>query len=298
MLTGISGADIVVPTSEFLRRAIKNGIFMPLDRASIPNWGKLDPEQMAKAAAYDPGNAHAAIYLWGTTGLGYNVDAIRARLGPDAPVDSWSLIFDPRFAAKLADCGITMVDSPVEVLPAVLTYLGLDPTASDAEALAKAEETLAAIRPFVRDFNSARYIDDLASGEVCLSFGWSGDVFIAAERADEAGKGVKIGYAIPKEGAQQWFDMMAIPADAPNPDAAHRFIDFVLRPEVMAEITNHVYFPNAVPAAEPFIDEAIRENEEIYPPDDVLKALFPAALYDAATQRSMSRLWTRMRAGQ
>jgi len=298
MLTGVSGADIVVPSSDFLRRAIKNGIFMPLDRTRIPNWDNLDPEQMAKAAAYDPGNAHAAIYLWGTTGLGYNVDMVRARLGPDAPVDSWSLIFDPRYAENLADCGITLVDSPVEVLPAVLTYLGLDPASPDAEGLARAEETLAAIRPFVKEFSTAGYIDDLASGEACLSLGWSGDVFIAAERAEAAGKGVKVGYAIPKEGAQQWFDMMAIPVEAPNPEAAHAFIDFVLRPEIIGAITNYVYFPNAVPAARPFIDEAIRENEEIYPPDNVLDALFPSALYDAATQRGMQRLWTRVRAGQ
>ncbi|HRW15235.1 polyamine ABC transporter substrate-binding protein [Amaricoccus sp.] len=298
LLTGVSGADIVVPSSDFLRRAIKNDVFMPLDRDRIPNWRNLDPGQMAKAAAYDPGNAHAAIYLWGTTGLGYNVDEVRRRLGPDAPVDSWSLIFNPHYAAKLADCGITMLDSPVEVLPAVLKYLGLDPATPDPDALARAEEALDAIKPFVRDFNSARYIDDLASGSVCLSFGWSGDVFMAAERAEAAGNGVQIGYAIPKEGAQQWFDMMAIPAEAPNPEAAHAFIDFVLRPEIMAGITNYVYFPNAVTASQPYVDEAIRENAEIYPPGEVLDALFPAALYDAATQRSLARLWTRMRTGQ
>ncbi len=298
LLAGSSGYDLVVPTSDFLRRQINGGIYMPLDRSKIPNWDNLDPAMMERAAAYDEGNEHAVIYMWGTNGIGYNVDMVRERLGEDAPTDSWDLILDPANAEKLADCGITILDSATEVLPAVLNYLGFDPGSSDPDELEQAAAAIEAIRPHVRYFHSSQYISDLANGEVCVSIGFSGDVFIAADRAAEAGQGVEIAYIIPKEGTLQWFDMMAIPADAPNPDEAHAFINFVLQPEIMADITNYVYYPNAVPASKEFIDPEITESEQIYPPQNVLDNLFPSQLRDARTDRTMTRLWTRIRTGQ
>lgn len=297
LMKDMAGFDVVVPTSDYLGRTLRTGRFMPLDRALIPNWDQLDPAQMAAAEAFDPGNRHAAIYLWGTTGIGYNPAMVREHLGADAPLDSWALLLDPENAAKLADCGITMLDSGVEVLPPVMNYLGYPPGTDDPEALAAAAAAIAAIKPHVRNFYTTEYIDDLASGEVCVSMGWSGDVFIAQDRADESGLGVEIVYSIPKEGTVLWFDMLAIPADAPNPEAAHAFINFVLQPEIMAGITNHVYYPNAVPASLPFVSPEIRDDPEIYPPPDVRANLFPSGPYGVRTQRMMTRLWDELRAG-
>jgi putrescine transport system substrate-binding protein len=298
LLAGSSGYDIVVPTSDFLRRQIKGGVYMPLDKEKIPNLANLDPEQMKRASAYDEGNAHAIIYMWGTTGLGYNVDMVRERLGEDAPVDSWDLILDPENAEKLADCGITLLDSGTEVLPPLLKYLGYDPGTTDKDELSEAAALIEAIRPSIRYFHSSQYISDLANGEVCVSLGWSGDVFIAADRAAEAERGVNIEYSIPKEGTLQWFDMMAVPVDAPNPDAAQKFIDFILQPEIIADITNFVYYPNAVPASLEFVEPEIRDKPAIYPPARVQANLFPSALRDARTERAMTRLWTQVRTGR
>ncbi|MGF6860093.1 putrescine transport system substrate-binding protein [Rhodobacteraceae bacterium MBR-64] len=298
LLAGSSGYDLVVPTSNFLQRQVKAGIYMPLEKAKIPNLANLDPGLMKSAAAYDAGNAHSAIYLWGTTGIGYNIDKVAERLGDAAPTDSWSLVLDPANAAKLADCGISILDSAVEVMPGVLAWLGLPPDSTDPDDIEKAMAALTAIRPYVRYFHSSQYITDLANGEVCLSIGWSGDVFIAMDRAAEAGNGVNIGYTIPSEGTLQWFDMMAIPADAPHPDAAHAFINFVLQPEIIADITNYVFYPNAVPASKEMIDPEITGDPAIYPPQEVLDKLFPATVYDARTDRMINRLWTQVRTGQ
>jgi putrescine transport system substrate-binding protein len=298
LLAGSSGYDIVVPTSDYLRRQIAGGIYMPLDKSKIPNLENLDPDLMARAAAYDEGNAHAIIYMWGTNGIGYNVEKVRERLGEDAPTDSWDLVFDPEIAKKLADCGITILDSATEVFPPLLKYLGYEPGSSDAGELGEAAAMVEAIRPYVRYFHSSQYISDLANGEVCVSVGFSGDFFIAADRAEEAGQGVEIAYTIPKEGTLLWFDMMAIPSDAPNPDAAHKFINFILQPEIIADITNYVFYPNAVPASLEFIDDEIKNSAEIYPPKDVLANLFPSQNRDPRTERTMTRLWTRVRTGQ
>ncbi|MEM8571864.1 MAG: polyamine ABC transporter substrate-binding protein [Pseudomonadota bacterium] len=298
LLAGSSGYDLVVPTSDFLRRQIAGGVYMPLDRSKIPNWDNLDPALMEQAAAYDEGNQHAIIYMWGTTGIGYNTAMVAERLGDDAPTDSWSLLLDPEIAAQLADCGITVLDSGEEVLQPVMRYLGLDPLTDTPEDFEVSAAAFEAIRPDVRYFHSSQYISDLANGEVCVSMGWSGDVFIAADRAANADQGVEIAYTIPKEGTLQWFDMMAIPVDAPNPDAAHAFINFILQPEIMADITNYVYYPNAVPASKEFMDPEIVANPEIYPPDDVLSNLFPSAVNSPRVERLVTRLWTRVRTGQ
>jgi putrescine transport system substrate-binding protein len=298
LLAGNSGYDVVVPTSQFLQRQVAAGVYQRLDPAQLPNLANMDPALMEAAAAYDPENAHSVIYMWGTTGIGYDAAKVAERLGEDAPVDSWQLIFDPEYAAKLADCGITLLDSPSDVLPSALAYLGLDPTSTDAADFEKAAELIQSVRPYIRYFHSSQYINDLANGEVCVSLGYSGDIFIAAARAEEAGNGIEIAYAVPQEGALQWFDMMAIPADAPNPEAAHAWINFIMDPQITADITNYVWYANANAASMPLVDAGIAGDPAIFPPPDVVGNLFPSVVYDARTERAITRLWTTVRTGQ
>ena len=298
LLAGSSGYDVVVPTSQFLQRQIGAGVYQPLDKSKLPNLANMDPGLMEKAAAYDAGNEHAIIWMWGTTGIGFNVKAVEERLGADAPTDSWSLIFDPQYAAKLADCGITMLDSSSDMLPSALAWLGLDPTSSESEDLEKAAAVIQAVRPYVRYFHSSQYISDLANGEICVAVGFSGDVFIAADRAVQAGTGIEIAYSVPKEGAQQWFDMAAIPADAPNPEGALAFLNFVMEPQIAADITNHVWYANANAASLPLVDPEISGDPAIYPPAEVRAKLFPTVPHDARTERLLTRLWTALKTGQ
>ena len=298
LLAGQSGYDVVVPTSQFLQRQVAAGVYQVLDKSKLPNLKGMDPALMEKAAAYDPGNEHGVIYMWGTNGVGYNVAKVEERLGADAPTDSWKLIFDPEYAAKLADCGVTLLDAPSEVIPSVLAYLGLDPKSSDPDDLRAAADQLLKVRPYIRYFHSSQYISDLANGEVCLSLGFSGDIFQAAARAEEAGKGIEIAYSVPTEGAQQWFDMMAIPADAPNPEAALAWINFILEPQITADITNYVSYANANAASLPMVDPEIAGNPSIFPPVEVQAKLFPTVVYDARTDRAMTKLWTQVKTGQ
>jgi putrescine transport system substrate-binding protein len=298
LLAGNSGYDVVVPTSQFLQRQIAAGVYQPLDKSKLPNLKNMDPDLMKAAAAYDPDNAHSVIYMWGTTGIGYDEAKVKERLGEDAPVNSWALIFDPQYAEKLADCGITLLDSSTDVLPSALAYLGLDPTSTKADDLEQAAKLVEGVRPYIRYFHSSQYINDLANGEVCVSLGFSGDVFIAAARAEEAGNGIDIAYAVPKEGALQWFDMMAIPADAPNPEGALAWINFIMEPQITADITNYVWYASANKEAMALIDPEIKDDPAIFPPPDVLAKLFPAVVYDARTERALTRLWTTVRTGQ
>ena len=298
LLAGNSGYDVVVPTSTYLQRQLPAGVYRPLDPALIPNLANLDPALMAEAAAADPGNEHAVIYLWGTNGVGFNPAKVAERLGADFEVTSWSLVFDPEIAAKLADCGISMLDSPAEMIPLALNYLGLPPESVDAGDLEAAGALLESVRPFVRYFHSSQYVSDLANGEICVAVGFSGDVFIAAERAEAAGRGVEVVYVVPQEGGMIWFDLLAIPVDAPNPENAHAFIDFILRPEAIAEVTNHVFYPNAVPASAEFVDPAILADPAIYPDAAKMARLFPQPVHDARADRALTRLWTRVRTGQ
>ena len=298
LLAGNSGYDIVVPTSQFMQRQIAAGVYQELDKSLLPNLANMDPELMAKAAEYDADNAHGVIWMWGTNGIGYNVAMVEERLGADAPTDSWSLVLDPANAEKLADCGITILDSPNEVLPSVLAWLGREPTSSEPEDLEAAAEALMAIRPYVRYFHSSQYISDLANGEVCVSLGFSGDVFIAAARAEEVGNGQEIAYTIPEEGAQQWFDMMVIPADAPNAENAHAFINFVMQPQITADITNYVWYANANAASMDLVDPEIASDPAIFPPAEVRANLFPTKVRDARTDRLMTRLGTTVKTGQ
>lgn len=298
LLAGNSGYDVVVPTSSFLQRQVAAGVYQELDKSKLPNLANMDPELMKAAAAADPDNAHSVIYMWGTVGIGYNEEAVKKRLGEDAPVDSWALIFDPQYAEKLKDCGITLLDSQTDMLQTALIYAGLDPMSTDAGDLEKAAAVIEKIRPYVRYFHSSQYISDLANGEVCVSVGFSGDVFQSAARAEESNTGVTVKYSVPKEGAQQWFDMMAIPADAPNPEAALAWINFIMDPQITADITNYVWYANANTASMPMVDAEIRDDPAIFPTPEVRAKLFPTQVYDARTDRTMTKLWTRARTGQ
>ncbi|MCC5982834.1 MAG: polyamine ABC transporter substrate-binding protein [Rhodobacteraceae bacterium] len=298
LLAGSSGFDVVVPTATFMQRQIAAGVYQPLNRDLIPNWAHMDADLMAAAASHDPGNEHGLIYMWGTTGIGYNIDMVAERLGEDFEVDTWDMIFDPEVAAQLADCGITWLDSPTDMFPAAFAWMGKDPQSTDAADFEAATEMMMAARPHVRYFHNSQYISDLANGEICVAVGWSGDVLQAAERAEEADRGVNVWYAIPREGAMQWFDMMSIPADAPNPENAHAFINFIMEPEITAMITNYVWFPNANAASWEFVEEDIFTDPAIFPTEEVSETLFTGVTYDTRTDRTVTRLWTRVRTGQ
>ncbi len=298
MLAGSSGYDVVVPTSDFMQRQIAAGVYAKLDKSKLPNLKNMDPDLMKAAANYDPGNEHGIIYMWGTTGIGYNVKAVAKRLGDKAPTDSWSLIFDPANAAKLKDCGISFLDAPTEMIPAAMNYLGLDPRSTKKADLEKGAELLTKIRPFVRYFHSSQYISDLANGDVCVSVGWSGDVFQARDRADEAKKGVEIGYSIPNEGALQWFDMLTIPADSRHKDNAHAFINFLMDAHITANNTNYVWYANANKASMPFVEQEIKDDPGIFPPKEVLAKLWGSKVYNKKTDRIITRLWTKIKTGK
>jgi putrescine transport system substrate-binding protein len=296
LLAGNSGYDVVVPSGFFLERQAAAGIFMPLDKAKIPNLSNMDPDVMAATAAHDPDNKFAVDYMWGTTAIGYNVAKVKERLG-DQALDTWDLVFKPEIVAKLADCGVTLLDAPAEIMASALNYLGLDPNSESAEDLAKAEALMMSIRPYVRYFNSSQYIDDLGNGEVCLSVGYSGDVFIAQAAAAEANAGVEIAYVIPKEGALKWFDLFAIPADAPHPDNAHKFIDFMLRPDIAAANTNYVFYASGNKAALEFIDPAVKEDPAIYPTTEVSAKLFNLKAHTPDYDETLTETWQRIKAG-
>ncbi|MEX2479740.1 MAG: extracellular solute-binding protein [Gammaproteobacteria bacterium] len=263
----------------------------------MTNHGNLEPAVLAALAVHDPDNRHAIPYMWGTTGIGYRVDAVHERL-PEAPIGSWDLLFDPAVVAKLADCGVSLVDAPSEVIPAALHYLGLPIDTTEAADVAAAEALLMQIRPYIRYFHSSQYINDLANGEICVAFGWNGDIFIARDRAREAGNGIDIAYFVPREGALLWIDVMAIPRDAPHPDNAHRFLDYVLRPEVAAAITNHVHYANANRAATPLVDGTISGDPGIYPDTATRERLYPALPTSPVHDRLLTRAWTRIKTGR
>lgn len=297
LLAGGSGYDVVVPTGAFLSRQIDAGLFQPLDRDKLSNAGNLWDVIQARTEAYDPGGRHSVNYMWGTTGIGYNVGQILQRM-PDAPLDSWAMIFDPEVVSQFADCGVHVLDAPTEVLPAALNYLGLDPNSHDSDDIRAAAELVAGIAPHVRKFHSSEYIDALGNGDICLAVGWSGDVFLARDAANEAGSGNEVAYVIPSEGALMFFDQMAIPADAPNPDNAHAFINYILRPEVIAKASNYVFYANGNQASQALLDRAVLEDPAIYPDEQTLDRLYVTTPYPAAVQRTVTRSWTRVKTGR
>jgi len=296
--TGRSGYDVVVPTaSPFFVRQLAANLYLPLDRTKLKNWRNLDPDVMAALAKYDPGNSHGIPWMWGTNGIGYNVAAIKKRM-PDAPVDSLSMVFDPAVVSKFKECGVMMLDSATDVFPAALKYLGLDPDSRKIEDVAKAADVVKAVRPFIRKFHSSEYINALAGGNICLAFGFSGDVFQARDRGDKAKDRQEIAYAIPKEGAQMWIDVAAVPKDSGHVDAAYQFLDFMLDPKAAAAASAVTGYANGNKAAFPLLDKSIAGNPLIYPPPDVRAKLYTITAGTAEETRERTRLWTNVKTGK
>jgi putrescine transport system substrate-binding protein len=302
LLAGKSGYDVVVPSAYFMARQIEAGIFRKLDKALLPNLVNAWPQIAERLAIYDPGNQYAVNYMWGTTGIGFNVKSVHQILGAEGQLDSWDDIFDPARIAKFKDCGVHVLDSSDDIMPAALHELHLDPNSSDPADLQKAADLLIKISPFVRKFHSSEYLNGLATGEICLAVGFSGDVKQAQKRAAEAKDktkaGVAVGYSIPKEGAQLWFDNLAIPTDAGNVAEAHALINYLLKPEVAAMNTNFISYANGNLASQKFIDQAILDDRTIYPDAATMTTLYTITAHDQKTQRLINRLWTRIKTGR
>jgi len=297
LLASGTGYDVVVPTGTFLARQIQAGVFQKLDASKLPNLTNMWDVVAKRTNKYDPGNAYSINYMWGTTGIGYNEEKILERM-PDAPVDSWRMLFDPEVASKFADCGIHMLDAPTELIPAALNYIGEDPDSQDPKVIAKAEAVLMAVRPYIQKFHSSEYINGLANGDICMALGWSGDVLQARDRADEAQNGVTVKYVAPNEGALMWFDQMAIPSDAPHKEEAHIFLNYIMKPEVMAKASNYVYYANGNKASQAFLEEDVIGDPAIYPTPAALETLYTTSPYSPKVQRVVTRLWTKVKSGQ
>ena len=297
LLAGGSGYDVVVPSGTFLQRQIAAGAFQPLDKSQLSNVGNLWDVVLNRTEAYDPGAQYSINYMWGTTGIGVNVGKVQEILGEDAPINSLALIFDPANMEKLAACGVHILDAPAEVIPAALAYIGQDPDTKDEDVLAMAEPVLTAVRPYVQKFHSSEYITALANGDICVAFGWSGDILQARDRAYEADNGVEIAYNSAAEGSLMWFDQMAIPVDAPNPAGAHAFLNFILDAQNMAQASNYVYYANGNAASQEFLVEDVIGDTAIYPDAATLETLYTTTPYDARTQRFVTRMWTRIKSG-
>ncbi|HEY8382332.1 MAG TPA: polyamine ABC transporter substrate-binding protein [Microvirga sp.] len=297
LLAGKSGYDIVVPSGPFLQRLITAKVFQKLDKGKLPNLTHMWPEIQNRLAVFDPGNQHAVNYMWGTTGIGINVKKVRQALG-DMPLNTWDLLMKPEIASKLKACGIYVLDSPEDLFPGILAYLGLNPDSKRNEDLTKAGDALFRVRGNVQKYHSSEYINALANGDICMAVGYSGDILQAKKRAEEAKNDVEIQYIIPREGALMWFDSMAIPADAKNVAEAHEFINFMMKPEIAAANTNFVSYASGNLAARAKVDPAILNDAGIYPDDATFKRLFTNTAYDERSQRTVTRLWTRVKTGR
>ena len=297
LLAGNTGYDIVVPSASFLNRQLQAGVHQKLDKSLLPNLKNIDPSIAQRIEAFDKGNEYSVNYMWGTSGVGYNVKKIAERM-KDAPVDSFAMFYDPKVISKFADCGVTILDAPSEVIGTVLIYLGKDANSEKPEDLAAAEAVLKAVRPYIKNFHSSNYIEPLANGEICLALGWSGDVLQASTRAEEAKNDVEISYRIPKEGAVMFFDQLAIPKDAKHPKNAHLFIDYLLRPEVAAKNSSYISYANANAASTALIDKSVTDNPNVYPPADLMTKLVPDMPESAEFSRSLNRAWTSIKTGK
>ena len=297
LLAGGTGYDVVVPTGTFLANQIQAGVFQPLDKSKLSNLENMDPAIAERLAKYDPDNQYAINYMWGTTGIGINVDMVKERLG-DMELNTWDMVFNPEVAGKLADCGIFYLDAPAEIIPAALNWKGMDPDGKDQAAMDAAAEVLGGVRETVRKFHSSEYINALANGDICVAVGWSGDVLQARDRAAEADAGVTVDYIIPKEGALMWFDNMAIPADAPNVDEAHEFLNYIMRPDVMAKASNYVYYANGNAASKPLLNEDVIGDPAIYPNEETVARLYTVTPDSPRDQRLRNRTWTTVKSGQ
>ena len=296
LMTGKSGYDVVFPSNHFMARQIQGGALKKLDKSQLPNWNNLNPVLLKALETNDPGNEHGFPYLWGSTGIGYNVAKVKAALG-DVPLDSWDLILKPENMKKLSQCGVAILDNGPEVLPITLHYLGLPHHSKDPADYKKAEATLMQIRPYVRYFHSSKYVTDLANGEICVAVGFSGDIMQAANRAKEANNGVDIGYVIPKEGAPMWFDMVSMPADAPDEKAAYAFMNYLLEPKVMAQISDYVRYANGNEKADSLVSADLKADTKVYPSAETMKTLFALEAMPLATDRIRTRLWNKVKSG-
>ncbi len=297
LLAGKTGYDVVVPSGSFLSRQITAGVFGKLDKGKLSNMKNMWDVIQERTEIYDPGNAYSVNYMWGTTGIGYNVEKVKERLGTDA-ITSWDVIFKPENLAKLKDCGVHVLDAPTELIPAALAYLGKDPDSHKPDDIKEAGELLKKMRPHVQKFHSSEYINALANGDICIAVGWSGDVFQARDRADEAKNGVTIAYSVPKEGALMWFDQLAIPSDAPHPENAHKFINYIMKADVIAKASNYVYYANGNKASQPLLEKDIIEDPAIYPTPGVLEKLYTTTPYPPKVQRVVTRVWTSVKTSQ
>jgi putrescine transport system substrate-binding protein len=296
VMAGGAGYDVVTTATNYFGRQIKAGVYQELDKSKLPNWKNLDPAILAKEALFDPGNAHAMPYFHGTNGFAYNVQMIKARM-PDAPVDSLDMLFKPEIVSKFADCGVTLLDSPEDVIQLALSYLHLDPNTTKADDFKAAETLLSAVRPYIRAFDSEQYMNALPNKEICIAMSWSADYETAQARAKAAGLDVHLAFTVPKEGANEWFDGMLIPKGAPHPDAAHKFLNFMMDPKVIAEITNEIHYANDNAAATPFVDPEILHEPALYPTPDIERRLYQALEVNSATERLRTRTWTRIKTG-
>ncbi|POF40907.1 polyamine ABC transporter substrate-binding protein [Pseudomonas laurylsulfativorans] len=297
LLAGRTGYDVVVPSNHFLGKQIKAGAFQKLDKSQLPNYSNLDPVLLKRLEQNDPGNLYAVPYLWGTNGIGYNVDKVKAVLGVDK-IDSWGVLFEPENIKKLHSCGVAFLDSADEMMPTVLNYMGLNANSTNPEDYKKATDKLLAVRPYVTYFHSSKYIADLANGDICVAIGFSGDIFQAKHRAEEAKKGVNIAYSIPKEGGALWFDMLAIPKDSKNVKEAHAFINYLLKPEVIAQVSDYVGYANPNPGSDKLMEQSIRTDEAVYPPQEVLDKTYVSIELPPNIQRLMTRSWTTVKTGK
>ncbi|MFD1159719.1 polyamine ABC transporter substrate-binding protein [Roseovarius aestuarii] len=297
MLAGGSGYDVVVPSGTFLQRQITAGAFQKLDTSQLPNKENMWDVIESRTIQYDPDNAYSINYMWGTTGIGVNVGKVTEILGEDVALNSMDLVLNPENMEKLADCGVYFLDAPTEILPMVLQYLGEDPDSHDPDVLAKTEPVLAAVAPHIKKFHSSEYINALANGDICVAVGWSGDILQARDRAAEAENGVEIAYNAFAEGSLMWFDQMAIPTDAPNVDGAHKFLNFIMDAQNMADASNYVYYANGNKASQPMLEEDVIGDTAIYPDEATLANLYTITPYNAKVQRVVTRLWTKIKSG-
>ncbi|MCY1296883.1 Putrescine-binding periplasmic protein precursor [compost metagenome] len=297
LLPGRSGYDLVVLNAALVPPLLKAGVFQPLDKGRLPSWGNLDPQVLASLEHYDPGVAYSAPYTWGSNGITYNVEMIKARM-PDAPIGSLAMIFDPEVVSRFADCGVTLIDSPTDVLPLALAYLGRDPNSAEPEDLKAAQDLLMKVRPYIRKFDSMSYLNGLANGEQCIAMTWSGDYATAQARATEAGAKVKLDYFIPKEGSLIWFDDFYIPKDAPHVANAHKFIEFMLQPKVIAQVTDYIRYANSNRAATPLVAPEVRNDPAIYPDDATRARLFTQKPQSPKATRLITRTWNAVKTGK
>ena len=298
LLAGNTGFDVVIPSSDFLARQIQAGVFMSLDKSKLPNLGNMDADVMTLLKDKDPDNAHSIPYLGGTTGIGFNPKKVAEVMGPDFKMDSWDAVLKPENLSKLSKCGVSFLNAPTEIFATVLHYTGKDSNSTNIADYKEAGKLLSTLRPYITYFHSSQYINDLANGDICVAIGWSGDVMQAAARAKDANKGGGVGYVFPKEGALVCYDMKAIPGDAKHPENAHAFINYLMKPDVIAKISNFVSYASANKASLPMVDAAIRDNPNIYPTAEMKPKMFTLKVLPQKVNREVTRVWTKVKTGK